>query len=251
MRAKISSAAERALHEVAHGRCISEHADRIWGWNTPAGQLRAERRVQFVVEFGEINADAYCLEVGCGTGLFTEKLARTRARIDAIDISPDLLEKAYERQGCENVSFILGNVETGDNLRGPYDAVVGISVLHHFDLSLALPHLVRVLKPNGRFVFTEPNLRNPQIWLERNVRWLKSVLGVSPDETAFVREELATTLKSHGLVNVSITPFDWLHPWTPRPLMQLATAVGSCLERTPLIREISGSLLIVSRKPSS
>ena len=249
MKPPSSSAAERAAQEVSHGRRILDRAESVWGWETGAGRLRAERRAQFLIGYGELAADSYCLEVGCGTGVFTSRLAGTGARVDALDVSPDLLDKAQRRPGCEKVSFILGNAETGENLRGAYDAVVGISVLHHLDCSLALPRLMAVLKPGGRFVFTEPNLRNPQIWLERNVPWLKPLLGVSPDETAFVRNEIAAVLERHGFVGVSVTPFDWLHPWTPRPLIPAVKALGSIFERTPLIREFSGSLLIVARKP--
>lgn len=114
---------------------------------------------------------------------------------------------------------------------------------------MALPCLLKVLKPGGRFVFSEPNLRNPQIWLERNVKWLKPLLGVSPDEGAFVRGEITATLEQHGLARVSATPFDWLHPWSPRPLIPAINSLGLILERMPVIREFSGSLLIVARKP--
>jgi len=247
---RVSSAAEREAREVAHGRRIRRNAEWTWGWGSPAGQVRAERRAHFLVELGQIEADSCVLEVGCGTGVFSAKLARTGAQIDAIDVSPDLLEEARHRRGCEDVVFIPGNVETGQGLRGPYDAVLGVSVLHHLDLSSALRHLVRVLKVGGRFVFTEPNLWNPQVWLERNVRWLRPLLGVSPDETAFARTALVRTLEEAGLTSVSVKPFDWLHPWTPRPLIAAVKAWGSVLERTPLVRELSGSLLIVGRKPA-
>lgn len=249
MKRPSSSAADRHAQEVLHGRRIHERAESLWGWETASGRLRAERRARFLIEHGAITAASYCLEVGCGTGVFTEKLARTGARIHAIDISPDLHEKARRRPGCERVSFMVGNAETGEHITGPYDAVVGVSVLHHLDCTLALPRLIGALKPGGRFVFTEPNWRNPQIWLERNVSWLKPLLAVSPHELAFVREELAALLERHGLAGVSVTPFDWLHPWTPAPLIPAITILGSLLERTPVIREISGSLLVVARKP--
>lgn len=249
MKSPSSSPTERAANEVLHGQGIRERAESVWGWETPSGQLRAERRARFLIEHAEITAASYCLEVGCGTGVFTARLARTGARLDAVDVSPDLLEKARLRPGCEHVSFMLGNAESGENLRGPYDAVVGVSVLHHLDCSMALPCLLKVLKPGGRFVFSEPNLRNPQIWLERNVKWLKPLLGVSPDEGAFVRGEITATLEQHGLARVSATPFDWLHPWSPRPLIPAINSLGLILERMPVIREFSGSLLIVARKP--
>ena len=34
------------------------------------------------------------LELGCGTGYFTRELARSRADVIAIDVSPELLEIA-------------------------------------------------------------------------------------------------------------------------------------------------------------
>jgi 2-polyprenyl-3-methyl-5-hydroxy-6-metoxy-1,4-benzoquinol methylase len=245
----MSAAAERAAHEIAHGREIASRAEYYWGREIAAGQLCAERRAQFIIAHGGITANTHLLEIGCGTGVFTEKLAQTGARIDAVDISPDLLDMARDRSNCDHIEFILGNIETGENIQGQYDAVVGVSVLHHLDLSLALPHLIRVLKPGGRFVFTEPNLCNPQIWLERNVAWLKPLLGVSPDETAFVRTKLTALLERYGLSAVSVTPFDWLHPWTPKPLIRAVQALGHLLENTPGIREISGSLQIAARKP--
>ncbi len=249
MRGPSSSAAERAAHEVQHGRQILDQAECIWGWDTPAGRLRAERRAQLLIRHAELQGGRSCLEVGCGTGLFTAMLARSGAQVEAVDISPDLLGKARQREGCERVTFRLGNAETGENLEGPYDAIVGVSVLHHLDCSRTLPSLVGHLRPGGRFVFTEPNRRNPQIWLERNVSWLKPLLGVSPDETAFLSQEMRNILELHGLTAVQVTPFDWLHPWTPPFLIPAVKALGSLLEATPGLREFSGSLLIVAKKP--
>jgi len=249
VRSMTASAGERAAREIEHGRRICKSAEKYWGWASPAGQLRADRRAQLLTKYGEITKETYCLEVGCGTGLFTSKIARTGAHIDAIDISPDLLAEARGRPGLENVSFIQEDIERAQNLLGPYDAVIGVSVLHHLDLSLAVPNLFRVLKPDGRFVFTEPNLRNPQVWLQKNVVWIKKLLGDSPNETAFVREQVVSILQDHGFAWVSVTPFDWLHPWTPRPMIPLVVVLGSVLEGTPVIREMSGSLLVVARKP--
>ena len=38
-----------------------------------------------------------CLEIGCGTGLFTSWLAETGARIEAMDLSADLIDIARSR----------------------------------------------------------------------------------------------------------------------------------------------------------
>jgi 2-polyprenyl-3-methyl-5-hydroxy-6-metoxy-1,4-benzoquinol methylase len=245
---RTAPAAERAAREIAHWRRVADRAEVYWGWGTPAGALRAARRVRFLVERAAVAPGAYCLEVGCGTGHFTEALAATGARLDALDLSPDLLARARARVDRPNVTFILGNVETGEGLRGPYDAVVGISVLHHLDLSRALPALTAVLRPGGRFVFTEPNMLNPQIWLQKRVGWLKRLMGDSPDETAFYRGELAALLGRHGLTRVEVEAFDWLHPSTPRPLISLVDGAGRALERMPGLRQFAGSLTVSAVK---
>ncbi len=78
---------------------------------------------------------------------------------------------------------------------------------------------------------------------------VKPFLGVSPDETAFLSQEMRNILELHGLTVVQVTPFDWLHPWTPQFLTPAVKALGSLLEATPGLREFSGCLLIVAKKP--
>jgi hypothetical protein len=55
-------------------------------------------------------------------------------------------------------------------------------------------------------------------------------------------------LKEHGFQNVHIAPFDFLHPSIPKFLIPLVKRLGFMAEHTPLLREISGSLLIMASK---
>ena len=82
----------------------------------------------------------------------------------------------------------LGYRFDSDNER--FDAVVGSSVLHHLDVAQALRECFRVLKPEGVICFTEPNMLNPQIALQKNISFLKKRLGDSPDETTFFRWQI-------------------------------------------------------------
>jgi hypothetical protein len=85
---------------------------------------------------------------------------------------------------------------------------------------------------------------NPQVYLERKFHYLPMFSYTSPDETAFVRWKFARLLKVHGFQDISITPFDWLHPAVPRPLIAGVRGLGRLLERLPGVREFSGSLYI-------
>jgi SAM-dependent methyltransferase len=129
-----------------------------------------------------------------------------------------------------------------------FDVVFGSSILHHLNLAPALGEIYRVLKIRGGIVFTEPNMLNPQIWLERNIPIIRKLTNNSPDETAFIRWVLKKDLINLGFKNVSIRPFDFLHPFTPDMLIPFISNIGNLVEKIPLVREIAGSLLIYASK---
>ena len=89
---------------------------------------------------------------------------------------------------------------------------------------------------------------NPQIWLERNIAFVRKSMNNSPDETAFVRWALKKELIKTGFKDISIRPFDFLHPLTPNILIPVISKIGNLVESIPLVREIAGSLLIYASK---
>jgi 2-polyprenyl-3-methyl-5-hydroxy-6-metoxy-1,4-benzoquinol methylase len=187
------------------------------------------------------------VEIGCGTGNFTEIFAQYGADIIAVDISPELIELAQKRTVPPTVTWVCARFEDAA-LDGQFDGAIGSSVLHHLEIESAIRELWRLLKPGGVISFAEPNMLNPQIAIQKNVPWIKGRLGDSPDETAFVRFSLASLLGRIGFERVRIRPFDWLHPATPPRFIGAVSAIGSGLERLPGLREFSGSLLITARK---
>ena len=238
-------------HEIIHGLKLAKgHPELIWGWGTPAGRLRALRRAEIISSAANLGPGVSALEIGCGTGMFTEMFSRTGARLLAVDISPDLLERAQERNlPADRVQFLEKRFEDCD-VHGPFDAVIGSSILHHLDVVLALGKIYSLLKPGGLMSFAEPNMLNPQIAVQKNISWLKERLDDTPDETAFVRHRFRALLYQAGFENVEITPFDWLHPATPPSLMRAVTRIGLILEKIPLVREFAGSLHIWCCRPS-
>ena len=235
---------DRIQNEVRHGKKISNNAVNIWGWGSPAGKVRADRRASYFIQLGDMTAGKKVLEVGCGTGEFTKRIVQSGADITAIDISPDLLEVARETITNVTVRFHIQNVEKLDFEDGCFDVVIGSSILHHLNLKPALKEIYRVLKIGGVVVFTEPNMVNPQIWMERNIIFIRKLTNSSPDETAFIRWGLKKELINFGFKNVSIRPFDFLHPFTPSMLIPFISNIGNLVERIPLAKEIAGSLLI-------
>ena len=238
----------RTQNELHHGRKILTCAERIWGWDSHAGRIRAQRRADYLIGLGGINAEKTVLELGCGTGIFTQWFAQTGARISAIDLSPDLLERAKARNLGSRVTFQVGNAEALEFEDESFDCVVGSSVLHHLDLTSALGEIHRLLRPGGIMAFAEPNMMNPQVLLQKNIPPIKRWLGDSPDETAFFRWKMARDLRRIGLTNPRIFPYDFLHPLSPSPLIPAVRQIEKALEKVPIVKEIAGSLLICATK---
>ena len=234
---------DRVTKEIRHGRFLAKYgAGEIWNWESPAGKLRWARRVKMLSK--HLGAGMRVLELGCGTGYFTRELARSRADIVAIDVSPELLEIARANCSGRNVRYEIQNASALSYPDGVFDSVVGSSVLHHLEIEEALREIHRVLKAGGTIYFTEPNMLNPQIAVQKNVPWVKRKLGDSPDETAFFRWPLRRLLEQTGYRDVRIDPFDFLHPKTPVPLVGRLDVVGRFLENVPVISEFASSLYI-------
>lgn len=238
---------QRLAHEIEHGLFLASHgAGEIWNWESPAGKRRWQRRVSMLTS--SITPGMSVLELGCGTGYFTREIVATGAKITAIDISPDLLEVARTNIISENLTFCLENAYAMSFPDRSFDCVVGSSVLHHLDVQKALGEICRVLKPGGKVYFTEPNMMNPQIAVQKNIPVIKRKLGDSPDETAFFRFSLRRWMKKAGFRFIEITPFDFLHPAIPEKGVNFIDNFGKTLEKIPLIREIAGSLYIKAGK---
>ena len=234
---------ERITKEIQHGRFLAKHgAGEIWNWESPAGKLRWALRVKMIG--GHLKPGMTILELGCGTGSFTGELARSGADVIAIDVSPELLEIARANWSAPNVRYEIQNAYVLTYSDATFDSIVGSSVLHHLEIEEALREIYRVLKPGGTIYFTEPNMMNPQIAIQKNVPWIKRRLGDSPDETAFFRWSLRRLLEQTGYGDIQIEPFDFLHPKTPVPLIDPLNAIGRFLENMPVVSEFAGSLYI-------
>jgi SAM-dependent methyltransferase len=186
------------------------------------------------------------LEIGCGTGNFTEIFSKSGATIIAVDISADLLKIARARNlNPEKVKFIEKPFEEC-TFHGPFDAIIGSSVLHHLDIVPTLKKMYNLLKPSGTISFAEPNYLNPQIFIERKFRrWFPSV---SPDETAILSWKLSKELQKCGYVDIDIKPFDWLHPATPKRAIKIVNNISNIMERIAFLKNFAGSLYIKAKR---
>ena len=237
---------ERLERERQHGLTILDTNESNWGWHTPAGRIRWQRRLDFLKGAMPDQRGAV-LEIGAGTGTFTRALSASFVDLTAIDISPHLLDAArVKAPGAKFVCMDAHDLQFGSD---SFDAVIGCSVLHHLDWLRALRAFYRVLRKGGAIRFSEPNLLNPQIFLQKNVPALKRLAGDSPDEYAFTARRIRRDLVATGFTDIDVQPFEFLHPIVPEQLIAAVCKVEAALMRTPL-RHFGGSLQISASKPA-
>ncbi len=213
-----------------------------WGQRTAAGQVRLRKRYDRINAVLDKTGAKKILEIGCGSGILTEGINRPERRIWALDLSQELLKIARGRP-LSNAFWIRSRADRLPFPDQSFDAVVGDGILHHIiPLEPVLVELKRVLKQPGCGFFFEPNMANPQIFLERKIDWIRR-LHQTPDETAFLRGSIRAQLLRYWK-RVSVEPFDFLHPSIPQPLIGIAESLGAALERCPGARELAGSLEI-------
>jgi ubiquinone/menaquinone biosynthesis C-methylase UbiE len=236
-------------NELAHDKRILADPEKIWGRAGLAGKKRLDRRAKMIIEFARLGPGRKVLEIGCGSGTLTEKLAATGAQITATDIFPEFLELTRKRITTGHVVTEIADAETlAGSADSSLDAVVGLSILHHLDIDKTLANIYRVLKPGGAMAFAEPNMLNPQIAIQKNIPAIKRAMGDSPDETAFFAVPMKKKLAEQNFKEISVVPFDFLHPAIPDSFAGAVEKIGDILEKVPLIKEIAGSLFIGAKK---
>ena len=130
----------RRLPKTAHPR-----KPRLLSYDEPGGPgskfdllrpLSALNRAIFdaAADVIGLRAGMRVLDVGCGTGRFTELFARRGAVVTGIDKSPTMLAAAAGRQRAVPDNPIYLQADASQTLpSGPYDAIVAFFAVHYLD----------------------------------------------------------------------------------------------------------------------
>jgi SAM-dependent methyltransferase len=143
-----------AILLTAHCRLLTEMStiqtdfDRI-ALVSPDGSIQNSHYHNFLLRRLGLRCQA-ALEVGCGKGEFSRRLAGRSERVLALDLSPEMIRIARARSAhLTNIEFQIADVMLYDLPPEGFDCIATIATLHHLPLREVLLRMKAALKPGG------------------------------------------------------------------------------------------------------
>lgn len=130
------------------------------GWTKRAenyGDATARATLQTIpklLDHAHLFPDARVLDAGCGPGFVAASAKLLGASVEGVDFSEGMIQQAKLK--FPDISFSVADVENLPAQDATFDAVLSNIVLFHVTSpEKAMSEARRVLKPNGRFVFSQ------------------------------------------------------------------------------------------------
>jgi 2-polyprenyl-3-methyl-5-hydroxy-6-metoxy-1,4-benzoquinol methylase len=217
---------------------IAETFDRV------ANPYDLTRRLEIVFDEllgGENLRGRSLLDVGCGTGWFSQRAAARGARVTSLDIGLALLGQVPAKVQSARIAADACALPFPD---GVYDVIVSSECIEHtLDPRLALRELCRVTRPGGVLVVTVPN----QLWhfSATVAAWLR-LRPYEGFEHWLRWREIRTILRQAGVSLVEIRGFHLVPPllrptW---PMLRALDRYGAVLGPVML------NVAVLARKPA-
>ena len=150
-----------------------------------------------------LKPDMRLLEIGCGTGGTAIAHAPYVARIDAVDISENMLAIARAKAadaGVEKIRFETAAIDGLSLEAESYNMVLALSILHLLeDRGPVIERIYDWLKPGGYFISSTVCLRDHMAYI-RFIFPLLRPLGLVPLVRVFGEAELIAGIQEAGFV---------------------------------------------------
>jgi 2-polyprenyl-3-methyl-5-hydroxy-6-metoxy-1,4-benzoquinol methylase len=194
------------------------------------------------------------LDIGCGSGVLSDFLARHGANVTAIDSNPAAIEYARRVFGDSGADFKLATVDELQAPPGTIDRTYSFELIEHIHLHQVQELSRRVFlltRPGGTWAVTTPNYQGVWPAIERTLDFLKLVPHLDRDQhvTHFTAARLRQLLSETGWIVERISTFSTLAPWVSMFGWRLAERLADREDRWNL--PFGSILFAIARKPST
>lgn len=169
------------------------------------------------IPFMDLRPDDQVLDLGCGTGWASRRLARMvpNGEVVGIDVADEMLRRAEQASnGIKNVRYVWGSAENIPAKDGSFTKVLSVESFYYYaDQDRALDELHRVMAPGGKlFILINLYTDNPY-----SLRWVEElkvpVQARSEAEYLTLLEHHGFTSESRRIPDRSPTPEEYSGKW--------------------------------------
>ncbi|HHB80340.1 MAG TPA: class I SAM-dependent methyltransferase [Aliiroseovarius sp.] len=150
-----------------------------------------------------LGPDMRVLDMAAGSGALDVRLSPRAGTIDAVDISPKMVEIARQRAAeakVFNTRFTCAAIEDLTPPEFKYDAVLAMSILHLLDdWRGAIAKAYDLLRPGGLFISNTHCIEGEKRRLKFFVR-VGVPLGIMPNLQVFGKEAFLAAIRDAGFV---------------------------------------------------
>jgi len=236
---------ESNLREMERGR------EAYWQRYPSTSPLKLRWRAIAVRHCFHVLPGESILELGAGTGLWTEHLSQVLRGQNPITMTVfnDDFARVAEQKEMPNVEVVRVQDLAAQFAPASFDYIVGTAILCHDAYAQNLQALYRLLKPGGQILFFEANHWNPQVFLKNVMPAVGRWTGQARCQISMRKFKLMKIASHQGFTQIEVIPFDIVHPRLPRRMIRAFQSLSYIVEHAPLIKETCGTLYVWAKKP--
>ncbi|HET9281779.1 MAG TPA: class I SAM-dependent methyltransferase [Candidatus Angelobacter sp.] len=145
----------------------------------------------------DLQAADRVLDLGCGTGWASRRMARVAGEVTGLDVADEMLRRAEKTSSSfKNIRYVWGSAESIPTADNYFSKVLSVESFYYYaDQGKALDELRRVMAPGGK-LFILINLYKDNHY---SLRWVGEL---KVPVQALSEKEYIALLEKHGFSNV-------------------------------------------------
>lgn len=238
----MAATSQKTHEEIAMHREVAHMYRRRSRWDF-AQDFQDERNA-IMMSLAPHDAQLTAVDLGCGTGIMLDLLAKRFRRVVGLDASQEMLDGYDPDKLGDELLLLRGDMAALPVADGSFDIVVCRSALHHMDDEVGvLAEICRVLSPKGSLILGEPANDNvvtrlARWWIRRRPSYGK----LHTIDRAYTRRQLRDLLSAAGLMVEREVRFGFIaYPLCDNP------EVVPVLRWLPFNRALGAALRVVDR----